>query len=162
MLHAVVLPSWGGTTEFADLRAAYDALPERTRNEIEGLEAEHYALHTRILLGDEAYTDDQKKAIPPAVWPLVQTHPGSGRKLLFVGVHAREIIGWPTAEITHATCATCWSTPRSANSSIRTHGRCGDLVMWDNRARCIAAGATTSRSIASCGARPSRTCPKPS
>jgi alpha-ketoglutarate-dependent 2,4-dichlorophenoxyacetate dioxygenase len=132
MLHALVLPSWGGTTEFADLRAAYDALPERTRGEVEHLSAEHYALHTRILLGDEAYTDDQKKAIPPAVWPLVQTHPGSGRKLLFVGVHAREIIGWPTAEgriylsdlLEHAT---------QREFVYRHQWRVGDLVMWDNR-----------------------------
>ena len=132
MLHALVLPSWGGNTEFADLRAAYDALPERTRSEIEGLCAEHYALHTRILLGDEAYTDDQKKAIPPAVWPLAQTHPGSGRKLLFVGVHAREIIGWPVAEgrmflsdlLEHAT----------RREFVYTHEwQVGDLVMWDNR-----------------------------
>lgn len=132
MLQALVLPSWGGATEFADLRAAYDTLPERTKNEIRDLSAEHYALHTRILLGDEAYTDDQKKAIPPAVWPLLETHPGSGRKLLFVGVHAREIIGWPTAEgriylsdlLEHAT----------QRERVYSHEwRVGDLVMWDNR-----------------------------
>ncbi|MEJ8815447.1 TauD/TfdA family dioxygenase [Variovorax ureilyticus] len=132
MLHALVLPSWGGTTEFADLRAAYDSLPERTRAEIEGLCAEHFALHTRILLGDDAYTDDQKKTIPPAVWPLVQTHPGSGRKLLFVGVHAREIIGWPIAEgrmylqdlLEHAT---------QREHVYRHEWQVHDLVMWDNR-----------------------------
>lgn len=132
MLHAVVLPSWGGNTEFADLRAAYDALPDRTRAEVQDLRAEHYALHTRILLGDEAYTDEQKKAIPPAVWPLVQTHPGSGRKLLFVGVHARQVIGWPTAEsrmylqdlLEHAT---------QREFVYRHEWQVGDLVMWDNR-----------------------------
>ncbi|KWT98801.1 MULTISPECIES: TauD/TfdA family dioxygenase [unclassified Variovorax] len=132
MLHALVLPSWGGNTEFADLRAAYDALPDRTKAEVQDLRAEHYALHTRILLGDEAYTDDQKKAIPPAVWPLVQTHPGSGRKLLFVGVHARQIIGWPTAEsrmylqdlLEHAT---------QRELVYRHEWQVGDLVMWDNR-----------------------------
>jgi alpha-ketoglutarate-dependent 2,4-dichlorophenoxyacetate dioxygenase len=132
MLHAVVLPSWGGNTEFADLRAAYDALPERTKAEVQDLRAEHYALHTRILLGDEAYTDEQKKAIPPAVWPLVETHPGSGRKLLFVGVHARQIIGWPTAEsrmylqdlLEHAT---------QREFVYRHEWQVGDLVMWDNR-----------------------------
>jgi hypothetical protein len=59
---------------------------------------EDYALHTRILLGDDAYTDEQKKLIPPAVWPIVDTHPGSGRKVLFVGVHARQIIEMSTAE----------------------------------------------------------------
>jgi alpha-ketoglutarate-dependent 2,4-dichlorophenoxyacetate dioxygenase len=132
MLHALVLPSWGGNTEFADLRAAYDALPDRTKDEVQDLRAEHYALHTRILLGDEAYTDEQKKAIPPAVWPLVQTHPGSRRKLLFVGVHARQIIGWPTAEsrmylqdlLEHAT---------QREFVYRHEWQVGDLVTWDNR-----------------------------
>jgi len=133
MLHAVVLPSWGGNTEFADLRAAWDALDARTQREIDGLEAEHYALHTRLLLGDEAYTDEQKKAIPPAVWPLVTMHPGSGRKVLFVGVHARQIIGWPTAEsrmlladlVEHAT----------QRERVYAHRwQVGDTVIWDNRA----------------------------
>lgn len=133
MLHAVVLPSWGGDTEFADLRAAWDALDARTQREIEGLEAEHYALHTRLLLGDEAYTDEQKRAIAPAVWPLADTHPGSGRKVLFVGVHARQIVGWPTAEsrmfladlVEHAT----------QRERVYVHRwRVGDTVIWDNRA----------------------------
>ncbi len=71
LLHCVVKPSWGGNTEFADLRAAYDALDERTKKDLQGLEAEHFALHTRELLGSEAYTDNQKMEIPPAVWPLL-------------------------------------------------------------------------------------------
>ena len=133
MLHSVVNPSWGGQTEFADLRAAHDALDARTLAQIAGLSAEHYALHTRLLLGDEAYTDAQKKEIPPATWPLVDTHPGSGRKVLFVGVHARQIVGWPTAEgrmllldlLEHAT----------QRPFVYTHEwQVGDTVMWDNRA----------------------------
>src|SRR4051812_14263572 len=133
MLHCVIKPSWGGNTEFADLRAAYDTLDERTRRDIQDLKAEHFALHTRLLLGDDAYTDEQKKEIPPAVWPLVDTHPGSGRKLLFVGVHARQILGWPTAEarmllldlLEHAT----------QRERVYVHEwQVGDLVMWDNRA----------------------------
>jgi alpha-ketoglutarate-dependent 2,4-dichlorophenoxyacetate dioxygenase len=133
MLHAVVTPSWGGNTEFADLRAAYDALDQKTRDEIKDLKAEHFALHTRILLGDDAYTDDQKKEIPPATWPLVDTHRGSGRKVLFVGVHARQILGWPTAEsrmfladlLEHAT----------QRERVYVHQwQVGDLVIWDNRA----------------------------
>jgi len=133
MLHAVVTPSWGGNTEFADLRAAWDTLDERSKRDAEALSAEHYALHTRLLLGDEAYTDEQKQAIAPAVWPLVDVHPGSKRKLLFVGVHARQIIGWPTAEsrmfladlLEHAT----------QRERVHVHEwQPGDLVIWDNRA----------------------------
>jgi alpha-ketoglutarate-dependent 2,4-dichlorophenoxyacetate dioxygenase len=132
MLHCVIKPSWGGNTEFADLRHAYDTLDARTKAEIQELKAEHFALHTRILLGDDAYTDDQKKEIPPAVWPLADTHPGSGRKVLFVGVHARQILGWPTAEsrmylqdlLEHAT--------RRENVYVH-EWQVGDLVIWDNR-----------------------------
>ena len=133
MLHAVVTPSWGGNTEFADLRAAWDTLDARSQRDVEGLMAEHYALHTRLLLGDEAYTDAQKQAIAPAVWPLVDVHPGSKRKLLFVGVHARQIVGWPTAEsrmflgdlLEHAT----------QRERVYVHEwQPGDLVIWDNRA----------------------------
>jgi len=133
MLHALATPSWGGDTEFADLRAAYDTLDARTRTMIANLRAEHYALHTRILLGDDAYTDEQKNMMPPAVWPLVDTHPGSGRKVLFVGVHARQIIGLSTAEsrlllsdlLEHAT----------QRERVYVHKwQVGDLLMWDNRA----------------------------
>ena len=133
MLHAVNLPTWGGNTEFADLRAAYDTLDARTKIEVESLEAEHYALHTRLLLGDNAYTDEQKAEMPPVVWPLVHTHAGSGRKVLFVGAHCCSIIGWPVAEgriylsdlLEHAT----------QRERVYAHQwQEGDLVIWDNRA----------------------------
>jgi len=132
MLSAVVLPTRGGETEFADLRAAYDALSDELKAELEALEAEHYALHSRFLLGDSDYTEEQRNAIPPVHWPIVRMHPGSKRKLLFVGVHARRIVGWPVAEgrmllmdlLEHA-------TPRDFVYSHRW--RVGDLVMWDNR-----------------------------
>lgn len=132
MLAAVQVPSSGGDTEFADLRAAYDALPDETKQEIEGLEAEHYALHSRFLLGDTEYTDEQKAALPPVWWPLVRTHPGSGRKLLFAGIHARAIKGWTVAEgrmllmdlLEHAT----------QPEFVYIHKwRPNDLVIWDNR-----------------------------
>jgi len=132
MLSAVVLPTRGGETEFADLRAAYDALSDELKAELEALEAEHYALHSRFLLGDSDYTEEQRNAIPPVHWPIVRMHPGSKRKLLFVGVHARRIVGWPVAEgrmllmdlLEHAT----------QRDFVYSHkGRVGDLVMWDNR-----------------------------
>ncbi len=132
MLSAVVLPSKGGETEFADLRAAYDALSDDLKREIAGLEAEHYALHSRFALGDTDYTEAQQAAIPPVRWPLAQIHPGSGRKLLFVGVHARAIIGYSLPEgrmllsdlLEHAT---------QRSFVYRHEWRVGDLVMWDNR-----------------------------
>ena len=133
MLHAVVIPSVGGETEFADLRLAYDALPTAMKARIEGLEAVHDSLHSRIMLGDTNYTDEQKAAVPPAIWPLVQVDPRSGRKILFVGIHAREIVGMTLPEgrmlimdlIEHAT---------QREFVYRHRWQVGDLVMWDNTA----------------------------
>ena len=133
MLHSVVIPDKGGETEFADLRAAYDALPSDMKAEIANLEAEHYVLHSRFMLGDTGYTEEQKKSIPPAVWPLVRTHAGSKRKLLWVGIHATHIVGMTLPEgrmllmdlLEHAT---------QREFVYRHHWQVGDLVMWDNRA----------------------------
>ncbi len=131
MLSAVVVQQLGGDTEFADLRAAWDALPEELRREVEGRSAEHYAWHSRLWLGD-AVSEAQQQAFPPVEWPLVRTHPGSGRKLLFVGIHCTRVSGMTLAEgrvliadlLEHAT---------QRQFVYRHAWRAGDLVMWDNR-----------------------------
>lgn len=133
MLSAVVVPKKGGETEFADLRAAHDALPADLRERIDGLVAVHDALHSRFMLGDTDYTEAQRQAIPPAQWPLVQTDPRSGRKILFVGIHAREVLGMTVAEgrmllmdlLEHAT---------QREFVYQHRWQVGDLVMWDNTA----------------------------
>ena len=133
MLSAVRLPSWGGETEFTDLRAAWDALPPRLQAQVQDLQAEHFALHSRMtILGDESYTPAQQAALPPVVWPLCRVHPGSGRRALFAGIHARRILGMGLAEgrmllhdlLEYATLPQFRWTQ---------HWRVGDLVIWDNR-----------------------------
>lgn len=132
MLSAVRVPPEGGNTEYCDLRAAYDALPDKVKDEIATLEAEHYALHSRFMLGDTDYTEEQKAAIPPATWPLVRVHPGSGRKSLFVSSHISEIKGWTIPEgrmlvqdlLEHAT---------QREFVYCHHWRENDIVFWDNR-----------------------------
>ncbi len=133
LLYAVQLPSWGGDTEFCDLRAAYDGLDERMKAELEGLEAEHFALHSRILLGDDTYSEETRSIFPPVTWPIVRTHAASGRKLLYIGAHARSVLGMTVPEgrmllmdlLEHAT------QPRFV---YRHTWETGDLVIWDNRA----------------------------
>ncbi len=131
MLHAVTVTRHGGNTEFADQRDAWDRLPPEIKQRIEPLWVEHYALHSRFALGDTAYTQEQLDAIAPVLWPLVQTHPGSGRRHLFIGAHARDIPGMVTAEARML----LWdllehTTDRSA---VYTHQwQPGDLVIWDN------------------------------
>jgi len=131
MLSAVVVPAEGGETEFADLRAACDALPATRRRELAGLVVKHSALHSRFLLGDTGYTEAQRDAIPAARWPLIQTDPRSGRQALYVGVHACEIVGMTVPEgrlllldlLEHAT---------QREFVYQHHWQVGDLVMWDN------------------------------
>ena len=133
LLLACVLTQERGETEFADMRAAYDALPEALADEIEGLVAEHSAFHSRMQLDDSQYTADDLAAFPPVQWPIVRQHPGSKRKTLFIGVHAERIIGRPVPEgrlllaelLDHAT---------QRQFVYRHEWRPGDLVIWDNRA----------------------------
>ena len=132
ILHAVVVPAKGGETEFADLRAAYDALAPEVKAAIENLHAPHFALHSRIWLG-EKYSQAELDAIPLAEWPLVRVHPGSKRKLLWVGIHATHVKELTLAEgrmllaqlLEHAT---------QREFVYRHAWRPGDSVMWDNRA----------------------------
>ena len=132
MLCAVVVPSVGGDTEFCDLRAAYDALSPQLKRDIADLSSEHYAFHTRLWLGDTSYTAEQLQALPPVQWPLVRTHAGTKRKVLWVGAHATHVVGWSIAEgrmllaelLEHAT---------QREFVYRHRWHVDDLVMWDNR-----------------------------
>jgi alpha-ketoglutarate-dependent 2,4-dichlorophenoxyacetate dioxygenase len=132
MLYAHVVPAEGGDTEFADLRAAWDALPEAMQEMIEPLVAEHSIFHSRALIGFTDFTDEERAAMPPVPQRLVRRHPGSGRKMLYLASHASHIIGWPVPDgmlllrelIEHAT---------QPEFVYRHAWRQGDLVIWDNR-----------------------------
>ena len=133
MLSAVTIPEFGGETEFADLRMAWDGLPDWRKQQVEGLQAVHFALHSRFLLGDTQYTEAQRNAIAPATWPLVQTDPRTGRKILFVGIHAFEIEGMTKAE----GLMLLWDLLEHATQRqfvYQHRWQVGDLVMWDNTA----------------------------
>jgi alpha-ketoglutarate-dependent 2,4-dichlorophenoxyacetate dioxygenase len=125
-------PLGDGDTEFADLRAAYDALPTATKAEIDGLVALHDIAWSRAQLGFTDLLFGEKNVLPPVPQRLVRTHPGSGRKTLYVAAHASEIVGWPLPDgrlllrelIEHAT---------SRDFVYRHRWRAGDLVIWDNR-----------------------------
>ncbi len=133
MLSAVTLPDSGGDTEWADMRAAYDALDDELKALVEHRTAHHSTFHSRIMLGDDKYTPEQLNRFPPAEWPLVRVHPGSQRKLLFAGVHCNRVSGMPVPEgrlliaelLEHAT---------QRQFIYRHQWRAGDYVMWDNRA----------------------------
>lgn len=132
LLSARAIPKTGGNTEFADMRAAYDALDDATKAEIEDLICEHSLIYSRSLLGFSDWDEDEKAAFAPVRQRLVRTHPVTGRKSLYLASHAGTIVGWPMPEARaflrdlneHAT----------QRQFIYAHQwRQHDLVIWDNR-----------------------------
>jgi alpha-ketoglutarate-dependent 2,4-dichlorophenoxyacetate dioxygenase len=132
MLHARVVPDVGGDTEFADLRAAYDALPDETKDAIEGLEAHHSVMHSRAFLGFDEFTPEEAVRLEGAVHPLVHTIPGSGRKSLYIASHASKIVGWPVPD---GRLLLLDLRDHAVQKEFRHTHRwtVGDLVIWDNR-----------------------------
>jgi alpha-ketoglutarate-dependent 2,4-dichlorophenoxyacetate dioxygenase len=132
LLRAVSIPSKGGNTQFADMRAAYDALDEETKALVEGMVCEHSQIYSRQLIGFFDLTDEERERFKPVRQCMVRVHPVTGRKSLYLSSHAGSIVGWPVPEargflrdlIEHAT----------QREFVYTHTwRVGDLVMWDNR-----------------------------
>ena len=133
LLSARTIPSKGGNTEFADMRAAYDTLDEETRAECEGSICEHSQLFSRAQIGFGDFTDEERKAFAPVQQRLIRTHPSTGRKSLYLASHAGTILGWPVPEaraflrdlIEHAT----------QRKFVYAHEwKQFDLVIWDNQA----------------------------
>ncbi len=131
ILAAVTAASWGGETQFADLRAAFDALDERTKALIADKNATFFSHNTRQLLGIE---DDEASlsAYPPVRWPMVRTHPGSGRKVLWVDSKVTEISGMSIPEgraLAHELLEHI-----SQRERVYSHRWTpNDVIMWDNR-----------------------------
>jgi alpha-ketoglutarate-dependent 2,4-dichlorophenoxyacetate dioxygenase len=132
LLYARSIPPVGGHTEFADERAAYDALPDEKKLRLEGLVAEHSIFNSRARLGFTNFNDEERRSLPAVPQVLVRTIPESGRKSLYLASHAGRIFGMADAEgralidelIAHAT----------QRQFVYTHRwRVNDLVMWDNR-----------------------------
>jgi alpha-ketoglutarate-dependent 2,4-dichlorophenoxyacetate dioxygenase len=132
LLHARVVPGKGGNTEFADMRAAYDALPAEDKAEVEDLVCEHSIVYSRAQIGLEVKSEAHAERLKPVPHRLVLTDPVSGRKSLYLSSHIGAIQGWPVPEarafirdlIEHAT----------QREFVYAHEwRVNDLVMWDNR-----------------------------
>jgi len=131
-LYALTVVPIGGKTEFADTRAAWDSLPDITKNKIDKLIVEHSIFHSRAKIGFTNFTEKEKAALPPSRQVLVRNIPESHRKALYIASHAMRIIGMSDLEgvalldelMAHAT----------QPQFIYSHRwRVGDLVIWDNR-----------------------------
>ncbi len=132
LLYARSIPTVGGHTEFADERAAYDALPEDMKRRLHSLVAEHSIFNSRAKLGFTNFSDEERAGLPPVPQVVVRTILESGRKSLYLASHAGRIFGMPEQEgralieelVAHAT----------QRQFIYTHRwRVHDLVIWDDR-----------------------------
>lgn len=133
MLHARVVPpaTAGADTEFADMRAAYDALDASAQARLEGLRVRHSIAYSRQTLGFE-FSAAEAALLPGAEHPLVRTLP-SGRKSLYLASHAADIVGWnlPEGRLRLRELTEHATQPQFVH---RHAWRVGDLVIWDNRA----------------------------
>jgi len=132
LLSARTVVSRGGNTEFADMRAGYDALDTDMRTLVEGLICEHSLIYSRGSMGFTELTEEERAMFKPVRQRLVRTHPVTGRKSLFLSSHIGAIVGWPIPEardlirdlIEHAT----------QREFVYSHSwKQYDFVMWDNR-----------------------------
>lgn len=132
LLSARVVNPKGGNTEFADMRAAYDALDDDTKADIEDMICEHSLMYSRGSLGFLDYTEEEKQMFKPVLQRLVRTHPGHGRKSLYLSSHAGAIKGMSMPE---ARVLLRDLTEHATQSEfVYVHKwTVHDLVMWDNR-----------------------------
>jgi alpha-ketoglutarate-dependent 2,4-dichlorophenoxyacetate dioxygenase len=132
MLHARVVPPSGGETEFADMRAAYDALTEAQKSLIEPLVCDHSLVYSRALLGFDDFTAEEKQLFAPVPQRLVRRHAGSGRRSVYLSSHIGTIHGWlrPEAMVLIRELMEHATQPRFV---YRHQWRVHDLVIWDNR-----------------------------
>ena len=132
MLAALVLPPVASDTEFADMRAAYDALADETRASLEGLRVHHSIAYSRVTLGFE-FSEEEADRLKGAIQPLVLENPRTGRRSLYLASHASRILDRPVPDgrlllrdlMEHAT---------RPDFVYRHSWRSGDFVIWDNRA----------------------------
>jgi alpha-ketoglutarate-dependent 2,4-dichlorophenoxyacetate dioxygenase len=136
LLHAVTLPPpspfGNGETEFADMRAAYDALPRATKDAIDPLIAEHDVFWSRGQIGFTEFPPGEREQYPPSPQRLVRRHPTTGRKSLYLSAHASHISGWPVAD--GRLLLVDLNAHATQPAFVYSHTwRVGDLLIWDNR-----------------------------
>ncbi len=133
LLHARKLPPDGGDTQFASLRAAYDALPEARKRELEDKVAIHHYAYSRRNGGYALTNEAEDKRFPPVPQAMIRANPVNGRKALYVGSHASHIRGMPEDE-GRALLKELLDFATQDQFTYLHHWKVGDLVMYDNRA----------------------------
>lgn len=131
-LHGRIIPPEGGNTEFADMRAAYDALDDAMKQRLHGLTAIHSLAWSRFQANSPPMSPKETANIPVSIQPLVRVQPANGRKSVYLSSHAREIPGMDEAE--GKALLSELMTFATQEKFVYSHAwTVGDLVIWDNR-----------------------------
>jgi alpha-ketoglutarate-dependent 2,4-dichlorophenoxyacetate dioxygenase len=131
-LYACVLPPVRSDTQFADMRAAYDALDAETKEMLEGLTVHHSIAYSRQMLGF-SFSEKEQEMLKGAVHPMVRVNPRTKRKSVYVASHANRVMEWPTAE--GRLLITDLIAQATLPQDVYSHEwKVGDLVIWDNLA----------------------------
>ena len=132
MLHAIELPTEGGNTQFANTGLAYESLPEERKQAFADLKVVHSWEANRRNTKNKPATEEEKRERPPVTHPLIRTHPETGKKVLYVGIHTSHIVGKSmeeSRELLDELADFC-----AQDEFVYLHEwQPGDLVMWDNR-----------------------------
>jgi alpha-ketoglutarate-dependent 2,4-dichlorophenoxyacetate dioxygenase len=132
LLHARIVPSRGADTQFADMRAAYDALSPSEKAEAEDIVCEHSIVFSREQIGFGDYNPGHEEHLKPVPHRLVITHPITGRKSLYLSSHIGGIVGWPVPEA-RAFIRDLTEHATQAQFVYSHKWQVGDMVIWDNR-----------------------------
>lgn len=132
LLHAHSVTPEGGETQLVDTRAAWDALPQKMKDRIEGMVAEHSIFCSRAKLGFTEFSEEERRRLPPVHRPLVRIHPPTGRKAIYIASHASHIVGMnvPDGKMLIRELLEHCTQPEF----VHTHRwEVGDVLIWDNR-----------------------------
>lgn len=134
VLGARVVPSTGGETEWADMRAAHDALDDADRALVAGRDAAHSYLWSqrKVGRGEELWSDEDKASMQAVRHPLVRVHPATGRPALFLGRHCHDVSGLAPDE-SEALVARLMDAACRAPRVFTHRWEAGDVAVWDNR-----------------------------
>jgi taurine dioxygenase len=132
ILYGIAIPRAGGETEFCDLQAAWDALPEAEQRRIGAMRCIHDLESSRVRSKDLPLTEKQKREAPPVEHPVVRIHPETGRRCIYLGDHAEWIVGMPYEE-GRALIEELNALAVHPDLTYEHRWQPHELIVWDNR-----------------------------
>lgn len=133
LLAAHLIPPKGAETEFVDMRAVYDALPEERKSQVDGLVVEHSYWHSRVLGGGPEPTEEERSTRPPARHAMTHVHGPSGRRALYLASHACGVVGWEQDDARRL-IGELMAFATQTRFVYAHKWRLGDILIWDNLA----------------------------